>query len=224
MIERELIVVAKHPEMGRVKTRLARGIGDPGAYDLYCAFLRDIVARFGGGPHGFAIAFAPADAPFEMRGVRSFPQEGTTLNARLLAIFERQVGRARKTLVMSSDSPHVPEAWIERGFAALDESDVVLGPCEDGGYWCVGMCEPHDVFTGVAMSTPQVFEQTLERVRMLDLSLTRLPTTFDIDEIVDLVRLREEIASRPGLLPATERALRRLDDPLELVGAESHDG
>ena len=224
MIDCELVVVAKHPEMGRVKTRLARGIGDRGAYDLYSAFVADIVARFGAGPHDFAIAFAPAHAAYEARGVRAFPQEGPTLNARLFAIFERQRGRARKTLVMSSDSPHVPDAWIARGFAALDEVDVVLGPCEDGGYWCVGLREPHDIFSGVAMSTPLVLEQTLERVRARNLRCERLPTTFDIDELADLARLRAEVAARPGMLPQTERALRRLDDPAELVGADSHDG
>ncbi len=208
MIVCDLIVVAKNPELGRVKTRLARGIGDRGAFDLYSAFISDIVSRFGAGPHGFAIAYTPPEAVLDAaRGVRAFAQEGPTLNARLLAIFERQRDRARKTLVMSSDSPHVSPAWIARGFAALDDVDVVLGPCDDGGYWCVAMREPHDIFSGVAMSTPQVLAQTLDRVRARGLRYELLPTTFDVDELPDLERLRAAIASDSAGFPAIARAL-----------------
>ena len=210
MIDCELVVVAKHPELGKVKTRLARGIGDRGAYDLYRAFLADIVARFDIGPHAFAIAFTPEEASFEDYGTRLFPQRGATLNDRLHTIFIEQRPRARKTLVMSTDSPHVDPAWIARGFAALDEADVVLGPCEDGGYWCVAMREAHDIFSGVAMSTPAVLEQTLDRVRALGLRYALLPTTFDIDELGDLDRLREHLASGELRLPATLAALRTL--------------
>ncbi len=222
MTECELIVVAKHPELGRVKTRLARGIGERGAFDLYCAFVDDIVARFGAGPHAFAIAYTPADAPFDVRGARSFAQQGATLNARLLAIFDRR-DRAPKTLVMSSDSPHVPGDWIARGFAALDEVDVVLGPCEDGGYWCVGMRGAHDIFSGVTMSTPRVLAQTLERIRVRGLRYELLPTTFDVDELGDLDLLREAIAAQPEALPATASALRTLEAAAPLVTSDLYD-
>ncbi len=227
----ELVVVAKHPEVGRVKTRLAAGIGDRAAFDLYVAFIDDIARRFApveSGAHAFAIAFTPPEAPFDARGVRAFAQEGPTLNARLLAIFRRQPERARRTLVMSSDSPHVDPDWIARGFAALDRVDVVLGPCDDGGYWCVAMREPHDIFTGVAMSTPHVLAQTLERARALGLTYELLPTTFDVDEVVDLVRLRDAIAIDPIGLPATARALAALDRrrsgaPPNVARAMAHD-
>jgi len=223
MTECDLIVVAKHPELGRVKTRLARGIGDRGAFALYCAFIADIAAKFGAGPHDFAIAYTPPDAPFDARGARSFAQEGATLNARLLAIFERQRGRARKTIVMSSDSPHVASAWVARGFAALEAVDVVLGPCDDGGYWCVGMREPHDIFSGVAMSTPQVLAQTLDLVAARGLRYELLPTTFDVDELTDLARLRAEIGNRLTDLPATASVLEALDAAGDLVLSDSQD-
>ncbi len=207
MIARELVVVAKHPEVGKVKTRLAKGIGDQAAYELYRAFIADIVTRFAGGPDAFALAYTPEGAAFDCFDARCFAQNGATLNARLLAIFELQRDRAEKTLVMSSDSPHVPAAWIARGFAALDEADVVLGPCIDGGYWCVGMHTPHDIFSGVAMSTPLVLAQTLELIAVRGLSCELLPTTFDVDELSDLSLLRAELQRRPGELPATEAAL-----------------
>jgi len=207
VIPRELVVVAKYPEVGKVKTRLAKGIGDQAAYELYRAFIADIVARFAGGPDAFAIAYTPEGAAFDGFDARCFEQRGATLNARLLSIFEQQRERAEKTLVMSSDSPHVPAAWIARGFAALDEADVVLGPCVDGGYWCVGMHTPHDIFSDVAMSTPLVLAQTLELVAARGLRVELLPTTFDVDELGDLNLLRTELQKRPGELPATEAAL-----------------
>lgn len=212
MIDCELIVVAKKPEVGKVKTRLARGIGDVVAYELYRAFLADIVMRFGTGAYAFAIAFTPADADFTLPGIRCFAQIGPALNERLHGIFKAQHGRARKTLVMSSDSPHVPASWIAQCFAALDDSavDVVLGPCEDGGYWCVAMREPHDIFSGVAMSTPEVLEQTLARARARGLRTELAPTTFDVDELADLWRLRAETLAHPDLLPATAAVLASL--------------
>ena len=219
MIECELIVVAKHPELGKVKTRLARGIGDRGAFDLYRAFLADIVARFDVGPHAFAIAYTPEEAAFEDYGTRLFPQRGATLNDRLHAIFVEQRTRAQKTLVMSSDSPHVDPAWIARGFAALDDADVVLGPCEDGGYWCVAMRDPHEIFRNVAMSTPAVLDQTLDLVRALGLRHAFLPATYDIDELPDLHRLRHDLARGDLRLPATVAAL----DTLAKSGAAASD-
>ncbi len=230
---REVVVVAKHPEVGRVKTRLAAGIGERAAFDLYVAFIDDIVARFGceqRRDHDFAIAFTPPDAPFDARGARAFAQEGSTLGARLLAIFARRSPhRALKTLVMSSDSPHVEPAWIARGFDALDRVDVVLGPCDDGGYWCVAMREPHDIFTGVAMSTPHVLAQTLDRVRALGLAYELLPTTFDVDEVVDLARLHDAVAADQSGLPATARALaalerRHVDALPHVAHVATHDG
>lgn len=206
---RALVVVAKHPEVGRVKTRLAKSVGAVAACELYRAFLRDIVSRFDGGDYAFFIAYTPPDAPFDAYGAASFAQVGETLNDRLRAIFERQRGRYRATLVLSSDSPHVSAAWIDAGFALLEREDIdiVLGPALDGGYWCIAMREAHDVFTGVPMSTPLVLQRTLTIARAKGLRCQVLPATFDVDEIADVDLLSIEIARTALSLPATGAAL-----------------
>lgn len=210
MIRELLVVVAKRPELGRVKTRLARGIGDAGALALYAAFLDDIVARCGALPHAFAVAFVPGGPDYPLPGVETFDQVGATLGERLLAIFERSARVAEKTLVMSSDSPQVPDAWIERAFEMLEDADAVFGPTEDGGYWCVGMRLPHDVFGGVTMSVPETFEQTRAAARRLGLRVALLSPTFDVDEVADLAKLRAALAAGSEL-PRTRRVLAELD-------------
>ncbi len=210
MIRELLVVVAKRPELGRVKTRLARGIGDAGALALYAAFLDDIVARCAALPHTFAVAFVPGGPDYPLPGVETFDQVGATLGERLLAIFERSARVAEKTLVMSSDSPQVPDAWIERAFEMLEDADAVFGPTEDGGYWCVGMRLPHDVFGGVTMSVPETFEQTRAAARRLGLRVALLPPTFDVDEVADLAKLRAALAAGSEL-PRTRRVLAELD-------------
>lgn len=211
MNERALVVVAKHPEIGCVKTRLAKSVGAVAACELYRAFVRDIVARFERQGYDFAVAYTPPNAPFDAYGAASFAQVGDTLNDRLRAIFERNRGRYRSTLVLSSDSPHVPSAWIESGFALLESGtvDVVLGPAVDGGYWCVAMQEAHDVFTGVPMSTSFVLARTLAIAQAKGLRCGLLPTTFDVDEIEDVDRLSAELARTSVSLPATSAAIAR---------------
>jgi hypothetical protein len=82
-------------------------------------------------------------------------------------------------VIMSTDSPHVPLAWIAEGFALLDQHDVVLGPCTDGGYYLVGMRAPHDIFSAIQMSTPTVLAETQALAEHLGLRTALLPETFE---------------------------------------------
>jgi rSAM/selenodomain-associated transferase 1 len=209
---RALVIVAKQPQPGRVKTRLASALGDDGALALYDAFIDDLALRFANGPYDFFFAYTPPDAPFHGRGAATFPQIGDTLNERLRGIFERMCPSWQEgVLVMSSDSPQVPTSWIARGFELIGSSDVVLGPCDDGGYWCVGMREPLDVFSGIPMSTPAVLERTLALARERELRVALLPQTFDVDTPDDVVRLVEWLdGAEVGELPAVSRVLATL--------------
>jgi rSAM/selenodomain-associated transferase 1 len=209
---RALVIVAKQPQQGRVKTRLVSVLGEEGALQLYDAFIDDLASRFANGPYDFFFAYTPPDAAFYGRGAATFPQIGETLNERLLAIFKKMSPRwPQGVLVMSSDSPQVPPKWIARGFELMQSNDVVFGPCDDGGYWCVGMREPYDVFSGIPMSTPVVLEQTLALARAHQLRVALLPQTFDVDTPNDVARLVEWLDSTGGAdLPAVSRVLASL--------------
>ncbi len=87
---------------------------------------------------------------------------------------------------------------------------MVLGPTEDGGSYLIAMREPHDVFTGIETSTPHVLVNTCEKAAAAGLRVHRLPTSFDVDDLDDLVRLRALItdAGNATRMPATAAFLR----------------
>lgn len=209
-----LVIAARYPRVGRVKTRLARGIGAEAACRLYRAFLHDLQGRFGAGERPLFWAYTPRDCDFPALiapAGRCFPQEGRNLAQRMRRIFERMfaAGYARVAL-MGSDLPHMPAELVERAFAGLASADAVFVPAEDGGYSLVALRGPHDLFSGVRVSTPRVMEQTLARARALGLTTHLLPPVFDVDEPADLERLRRALAAGDLSLPQTERVLAEL--------------
>ena len=204
-----LALVARYPRPGTVKTRLAADLGVEPAHALYCAFLRDLAERLADGPWQVHWLFTPADAPFAAwlgPGCSATPQCGPSLNLRLLNGFRSLRGRYERVMIMSTDSPQVAPDWVARGFALLDRHDVVLGPCDDGGYYLVGMRASRDIFSGITMSTPTVLEETLALARRRGLSTALLQRTFDVDDLAGLTALRHWLAGHEHELPRT-RAL-----------------
>lgn len=212
--EDALVVVAKYPEPGRVKTRLARQIGEGPAAELYLAFLQDIAERFGRSDRPLHWAYTPAHRDFVGlmgHGSLYLAQKGHGLDQRLRHIFRQLLAQGfRHVVAMGADSPQVSPDWVEEAFARLGSNDVVLGPAEDGGYYLVGLKEPHDIFSGVAWSTGVVLAQTLEKARVRGLSVHLLPTTFDVDQVEDLAKLRHFLAENPEALPHTARVMAKL--------------
>lgn len=210
-----LVVFARRPVPGEVKTRLARAIGAEAAARLYRAFVADLARRFGAGPPPAFWAVAPPLGDFaELFGLpreRCFEQSGGDLGARLRAAFRamRERGFSRVAAI-GSDSPHLPARRMREALARLERADVVLGPARDGGYYLVALRGPADVFSGIAWSTPDVLSQTLARVASLGLRADLLEPDFDVDTASDLDRLRAQVASAPEDLPATAAALARL--------------
>lgn len=209
-----LIIVARTPRLGEVKTRLAAKLGPSTTLQVYQAFLIDLARRFAA-TNDCALhwAYTPADGDFAYElaqlvpGVSigtCFPQSGVDFASRLHQVFREASTRTfARTIVISSDSPQVSCALISRARQALDEYDVVLGPAEDGGYYLLGMREPHDLFTDIPMSTDQVLRLTIEKARKLSLSVHLLDTLFDVDELPNFLRLAGLLQADPGLAPAT---------------------
>ncbi len=97
---------------------------------------------------------------------------------------------------MDSDSPTLPAAYVAEAFARLDgPDDVVLGPCDDGGYYLIGLKRPQPrLLREVQMSTPFVVRDTLALAEEMGLRVALLPTWYDVDTIAELARLRTELA------------------------------
>lgn len=210
---RVLVVMAKHPVPGAVKTRLGRRMGDEPACALYAAFLEDVAARFTHGPWALVWAVHPPGAdlsPFIGTGARCIDQEGADLGERMLWCFRSLLGDdVRQVVMLGADAPHLPRKAVRAAFAGLAEHDVTIVPTRDGGYCLIGLRVPHDLFTGIAMGTPAVFAETRARARSLGLRMLVLEETFDVDEADDLDALERLIATGEVQLPRTAAALHR---------------
>ena len=208
----QLLIMAKYPEPGQVKTRLASAIGPQAACTLYRAFILDLAARLG--PIGFPItwAYTPAEAPFAslVPGSRCMPQEGRDLGERMAhATATLLTADALPVLVIGTDSPHLPVAALAEAAQALaGDADVVLGPADDGGYWLVGLRAPAPgLFERVSWGDPSVFAETLDRAAAGGLRVHVAAGTFDVDETDALEELRALLRRGDVDLPHTARLL-----------------
>lgn len=212
-MERALVIMARHPEPGRVKTRLAEHIGAGAACALYRAFLDDLRARFADADCDLIWAFTPDDAPFSAvvgADAHLVPQGDGTLDVRMARVFARLLAAHAHVVMIGADVPHVPAAWLADAFAGLRDADIVLGPAEDGGYYLVGMSAAYDLFTGVPMGTDRVYAATRARARALQLEVAEVPMLFDVDREEDVLRLPEFALAHPEVrLDRTMAVLRR---------------
>ena len=164
-----LVVMARQPVPGAVKTRLARHVGADAACALYRAFLTDIAAGLGAGPWRLTWAVTPADAdlrPIVGAGSDCFPQRGADLGERMASCFDDLFGGgAARVVMIGADVPHLGASAVAAAFAALDTADVVLTPTRDGGYCLVGQRTRRTTCSAASRWEPiGVFAQTMERV------------------------------------------------------------
>jgi rSAM/selenodomain-associated transferase 2/rSAM/selenodomain-associated transferase 1 len=190
---RTLMIFAKAPVPGSVKTRLAAEIGDGAATALYRRMGREIVDRVRSGPHRTVILFDPPDALAMMHewlgteGLDFRPQSEGDLGERLDAAFRECLAPGTAACVIGTDIPGLTLARIEEAWAALELSEIVLGPAEDGGYYLLGLNRPAPaLFEGIEWSTSVVLERTRERAARLGLRETTLGTLRDVDTVADL--------------------------------------
>jgi glycosyltransferase A (GT-A) superfamily protein (DUF2064 family) len=141
-------------------------------------------------------------------------QQGDDLGARLdnaLTYCLTQAG-ASKAVIMDTDSPTLPWEVLDQAFTLLDTADVVLGPCDDGGYYLIGLTRPAPrLLREVTMSTPHVVEDTLALAAAEGLTTALLPCWYDVDTAAELARLIQDLSRLPPQRAAhTRQALARL--------------
>ena len=193
-----LIVLAKAPIPGQVKTRLIPVLSADQAADLAADLLKETI-KLAGQLKGVSckIAISPSDQLDSVRKLLSteltiIPQPKGDLGERLAQLFEASFSEgAGGVIVLGADHPGLPLSYLEEAATALQgrKEQVVLGPTKDGGYYLVGLTEPAPkLFEEIPWSTSQVFEQTLQRAEKLGLSVKQLPSWFDLDRPEDLKR------------------------------------
>ncbi len=196
-----LLVFARLPESGRVKTRLAAQIGADRALAVYESMLRDLIASIGSSTPELEIEFLWPPTPNATGDAlrRAFAhhavamQTGATLGDRLAMAFSERFffHRTQKIVVIGVDDPLLPRELIDHAFALLDSCEYVIGPAEDGGYYLLGcraMSFEPSVFQDIAWGTASVLSTTISRIAATGRTLALLPERFDIDTAEDLER------------------------------------
>jgi rSAM/selenodomain-associated transferase 1 len=188
-----LVIFAKYPEPGQVKTRLAADIGAEKAAELYREFLRTTVEKATTlNAIETIVAYTPPQKREEFAGLlnadcRLEPQREGDLGQRMAAVFSELLPNHSRVVIIGADSPTLPAGYLREAFAALSTADLVLGPTEDGGYYLVGLRSPQpQIFADIVWSTPTVFASTLERAKASGLQWHLLPTWHDVDTLTDL--------------------------------------
>ena len=209
-----LVIMAKAPRPGMVKTRLARSLPVSAVTALYRCLLDDTLtlARSLVGVK-VAVMCPAADREDLERAVDKavpvVPQIGSGLAAGLDSVFAHfgSTGSSR-IVALNSDSPHLPTSILQSAFQLLEKFDVVVGPTHDGGYYLVGARMSHPgLFSTDAMGTANALEALLTKARTLGLSVRLTDPFYDIDEAADLSRLAEELQLTPGKAPRTAKWL-----------------
>jgi len=194
-----LIIFAREPLSGRVKTRLAATIGNLAATELYKSMLREVLKRCGELADVYTVVFWDCEAaslPFlaERYGCRSRCQSPGDLGERMQAAFDEMFADGCKVCcIIGSDAPDLPVSYIQEAFDLLtvQQTDAVFGPSHDGGYYLLGLSRLlPELFRDIDWSTPLVLQQSLAAAERAGIKRALLPEWYDIDTEDDLEKYR----------------------------------
>lgn len=206
-----LIVVAKRPAPGKTKTRLSPPLTPELASALYECFLFDTLEQMRQVNDTLHVIAYLDECDYFQRLAPDFeliPQEGENLGERLDHAITSYLSRGyQRVVIMDSDSPTLPSEYLSQAFDVLsDGADVVLGPCDDGGYYLIGLKQPSSrLLREVHMSTPAVAAETMALAKEDGLQLVTLPTWYDIDDLASLSRLIKEIENHDSAIATHTR-------------------
>jgi hypothetical protein len=194
-----LVVFAKSPRPGLVKTRMSPPLTPRQAAELYACMLADVLRESARWCTelglGAVVAVHPPEACAEIAalapaGFRAVPQRGAGLGARMeWAVREAAAGGARRVLLRGSDSPALGAEALAAALAALGEVDLVVSPDRDGGYQLLGLRAPAPGLFDHPMGTSRALADTLARARSRGLRTRLLAPGFDLDRAEDLREL-----------------------------------
>ena len=211
-----LLVFAKVPRPGDVKTRLTPVLTPDEAARLYEAFLTDALQQYADLPVEVRLCVPPPlpNGTWDLvpDGVPVVEQRGASLGDRMQNAFEDALSAADRVCIVGTDHPTLPTAYLRKAFEVLDpDASVCIGPSEDGGFYVLGMSAFYPVlFQTMTYSHDQVFSDTLARVEQTPARLTVLPRWYDVDTPSSLQRLVHDLDAADAELAATRAAVRDL--------------
>jgi rSAM/selenodomain-associated transferase 1 len=197
-LKKALLVFAKRPLPGKVKTRLVPPLSPEEAANLYQCMLADVLAmvtKLPGlflclfyeeteGAHEYFTGIAP--------GITSLPQQGKDLGEKMAEAFRVVFVMGHvAAVVIGTDAPDLPPDYIKEAFSRLEsgKSKAVFGPCEDGGYYLLGITRLHRaLFRDLPWSSGTVLRESLKRAKEAAIEFSLLPVWHDVDTAADLER------------------------------------
>ncbi len=193
---RTLLVFARAPVVGTVKTRLAATLGDEAATRIYRRMGRHVVDRVRGGPYRVALFYDPPGARAQLQewlgteGLLFHAQPRGDLGERMLSAFRWAFASGGAACIIGTDAPDIHSALVLRAFQALEGSnapDAVFGPAADGGYYLLGLRGMVErLFEGIPWGTGRVLAESLRVAESVGLSVELLPTLADVDRPEDV--------------------------------------
>ncbi len=185
------MIFIKNPVKGKVKTRLAKTIGDEKALDIYHKLLKHtqkITSAISADKLLFYSEFIDREDEWSSELFFKEVQMGNELGERMSNAFQLAFSRNyKKVIVIGSDCIDLTTNHVDEAFKLLEEKDIVIGPAKDGGYYLLGMKASHQtLFLNKKWSSSTVCSDTIDSVRSLNLSLGLLEELSDIDEEKDL--------------------------------------
>ena len=209
---RTLVIMAKAPKAGMVKTRLAESLPAPAVTALARCLFEDTVALAMSLTNVDVAVMCPEADQEELtklvgNAVRVVAQKGEGLAAGLTSVFRHFTAAGRQHVIaFNSDSPHLAPSVLVSAFKLLATHDVVVGPTHDGGYYLVGAKAAHPtLFKSDGMGTKSALERLLARTKELGLSSGFTEPFYDIDLASDLILLAKELRVAPAKAPRTAR-------------------
>lgn len=204
MLNPALVIFAKQPVAGEVKTRLAKHCGEQLAADIASLLVSETVKLVVQAWPGPRILYCWPDPDHELfrflsgkYDIKLASQCPGSLGDKMFAALAAESKRYGSAAVMGTDVPHCSEKNLLQAYSLLSDDKPVIGPASDGGYYFIGMQNPDKrIFAGLNWGSDNVFGETVIRAREIDISFDKLDTLQDIDDWQDLVDASEKI---PGL-------------------------
>src|SRR5580704_11124219 len=207
---RTLVIMARAPKPGMVKTRLTESLPSSAVTALYRCLLEDTLALAESLTSVEVAVMCPESDRDELahrvgNTVQVVAQEGEGLAAGLTSVFRHfTAGGGHHVIAFNSDSPHLAPSVLNSAFEILATHDVVVGPTHDGGYYLVGAKAAYpSLFEGDGMGTRSALDRLLTRTEILELSTGFTEPFYDIDVANDLILLARELRFAPAKAPRT---------------------
>ena len=207
-----VILFARDPVLGQVKTRLGSSLDDETILRLYTCFVEDSLKKIRQVDNADCfVGISPENHSGFFNGIegsdtRLFVQQGKDLGDKMRQAFvDRFADGYKKVVIIGSDSPSLPVSYINQALAS--DKDLILGPSTDGGYYLIAMSgKVSEVFEGIAWGTGQVLDETLNCVKKVGISMELLPVWYDVDLLEDLKFLKThlELIAQSGLCEGSQ--------------------